>query len=295
MKKIKLLILSVYSLSMCQIQGQTELDSTTIIPITHTHSQKLYVTIGGGYGLSTAPNSAYSSVNSTRNLTGSTNEISNSTGSFGRGMQFSGTFGYMFTENIGAELNIGYLLGSKITSTNKSDGYLSYESSSSGNMLRLTPTIRISVGKQKIKPYMRFGLVIGMLSKIKYSSVANFTYSTTGQLSNEETEGYSSGGVSLGFSAGFGANYKLTDHVSIFAEIGLISQAWAPKKSVTTKYMSNGIDRLATMNINEKETEYVSSYDNSSSSISTPTKRLKTYTPFSSIGINIGIHLAFGK
>lgn len=295
MKKIKLLILLVNTLSVLQIQGQTKTDSITITPTVKAHSRKLYITIGGGYGLSTAPNSAYASVNSTRNLTGSTNEILNSTGSFGRGMQFNGTFGYMFTENIGAELNIGYLLGSKITNTSKSNGYIFYEASSSGNMLRLTPTVRISVGKNKIKTFMRFGLVIGMLSKIEYSSVANFTYSSTGQLSNEETEGYSSGGVSLGFSAGLGANYKLTDRLSVFAEIALISQAWAPKKSVTTKYISNGIDRLATMNISEKESEYVSSYDNASSSTSTPTKRLKNYTPFSSIGINIGIHLAFGK
>ena len=144
---------------------------------TQSYSQGLYISAGGGYGFSAAGNSSFASTENTSNTATLNNtytyKISNGTGSFGRGAQFGATVGYMFSENIGAELNIGYLLGSKNTNTNyetKFNGTYSSTDTYSGKMLRLTPALRFSVGKDKLKPYMRVGLVIGVGGKI---SVAN--------------------------------------------------------------------------------------------------------------------------
>jgi hypothetical protein len=253
-------------------------------------SHKMYVSIGGGYGLTSAPNSGYAGTTTTSSNP-TMHEISNSSGSFGRGIQFGGTFGYMFTQNMSAELNVGYLLGSKITHTETSSRGLFDEEKVSGNMLRLAPSIKLSVGKKNIQPYLRFGLVIGLIPKI--TSV--YTYTNVISPYTEEDQITYSGGTSIGFSAGLGANYKLNDRIGVFVEFSLISQAWAPTKSVMTKATVNGVDQLPLMTISQKEKEFVNSYEQGIYDPNVPTKSLKTYMPFSSIGINAGVLLSIGK
>lgn len=272
---------------------------------TQSYSQGLYISAGGGYGFSMASDSSFSAIDHTINSTGSatveTYKISNGTGSFGRGLQFGATVGYMFSENIGAELNVGYLVGSKITKTdtelkNNGDTYSSTKTSS-GNMLRLTPALRFSVGKDKLKPYMRVGLVIGVGSKIVSTYSSTDFNASNGKTNIDQSEMAITGGISMGFAAGIGVNYMFKDKVGIFAELGIISQAWAPSKSVLTKSTSNGADNLPFMTTSQKETDYVNSYTTTSSTFSpgTPSTALKMNTPFSSVGINVGVHLAFGK
>ena len=265
---------------------------------TKSYAQKIYISISGGYGLSTSPNSNYASTNSTRNSNGNTalftNSISNSTGSFGRGVQFGATLGYEHNRNFSVELNTSYLISDKITSTLSGDGGTIYsEDKSSATMLRLIPAIKVSIGEKKLKPYLRFGLVIGLVPKINFTE----TYTNTSANPNYSESVYVySGGISIGYSAGLGVNYKVTNRLSLFGEIGLISQAWAPKKSVLTKATQNGIDMLPSKSLSQKEIDYVSSYtDNSSVNPSLPSKSLKTYMPFSSIGINVGLQIAIGK
>jgi outer membrane protein W len=271
---------------------------------TQAYSQ-LYVSAGGGYGFSMAPNSSFSGTEYTRNPSGTgtveTYKISNGTGSFGRGLQFGATVGYMFSENIGAELNVGYLLGSKITSTdnelkNNGDTYSS-TATTSGNMLRLTPALRFSVGKDKLKPYMRVGLVIGVGNKISTTFSSTDFHSSGGYTNTDQSEMAVTGGVSMGFAAGVGVKYMFSEKVGIFAELGMISQAWAPSKSVLTKSTTNGVDNLPFLTTSQKETDYSTSYTTSSNTFSPglPSTALKQYTPFSSIGVNVGVHLSFGK
>jgi outer membrane protein W len=274
----------------------------SIILATKAYGQKgLYLNVGGGYGICIAANSGAASFSEIRRNGSNTYEISNGSGSFGKGVQFGATAGFMFSENIGAELNVGYLVGTKSTYINNDitrtpDFYL-YENKMSGNMLRLTPALKFSVGKDKLKPYMRLGLVIGLAGKIKsvetYSSNVtplNLVYVTIAESSM-------TGGVSLGLSAGLGVNYKLNDKLGIFAEIAFISQSWAPNKSLLTKYTENGVDKLGSMTTNQKETIYLNSYTEVSgaNNPSVPAQALKTAMPFSSIGLNIGVQLSIGK
>lgn len=260
----------------------------------------LYINAGGGYGISIASNSSASSTDYSSN--GSTNsyKISNGSGSFGKGLQFGATVGYMVSENIGAELNIGYLIGGKSTITQKtaySNTSNSYEDIISGNMLRMTPGLRFSVGKDKLKPYMRFGLVIGMASKIKdvYTTTSIDKPFNNPVVSVQELS--LTGGISLGFSTGLGVNYKLSEKLGIFAELGLISQAWAPNKGTITKSTVNGFDNIALLTPSQKEINFVNNYSETIGyqNPSLPSQALKTSMPFSSVGLNIGVQLSFGK
>ena len=219
------------------IKTQFAIVIISIILATQAYGQKeLYLNVGGGYGISIAANSGAASSDLTTKAGSNTYKISNGSGSFGKGVQFGATVGFMFSENIGAELNVGYLVGTKSTQTINQDKYLmpdfmvssSYENKMSGNMFRLTPALKFSVGKDKLKPYMRLGIVIGMAGKIK--SVETFTESATPLIlpSVSVVESSYTGGVSLGLSAGLGVNYKLTDKLGIFAEIALFLSPGLP-------------------------------------------------------------------
>jgi hypothetical protein len=194
---------------------------------------------------------------------------------------------------------MGFLIGSKITATEKdtkTNGSFTSTNNASGSMMRFTPALRFSVGKDKLKPYMRVGLVIGVGGKIKYDNTSTDVNTSSGKTTIDIEEGNYSGGVSLGFAAGVGVNYMVSDKLGIFAEMGIITQSWAPSKAVITKSTSDGIDNLPFMTTSQKETNFESSYtNNGTSSSGVPSTALKVNTPFSSFGINVGVHLAFGK
>jgi hypothetical protein len=280
------------------MKTKIKLQSALIIIATcfgvNVFSQELYINADAGYGFPAAP--YLMAENSTSN-TIETNttydyEIVKGSGSFGKGVHAGAIIGYMLTENIGAELGIGYLFGGKITSTHDYHGDNNSgtsESTLSAKMLRFIPALKVTVGNGNIKPYMRTGLVIGMAGKIKSN------YKTT-ILETIEREGEYTGGISLGFAGALGADFKLNNNIGIFAEIGIITQSWAPKKSEITKLTINGQDRLDDLTTNDREIEYVDSYTFyfENTDMDSPSQELKTYFPFSSVGGNVGIRFTFG-
>lgn len=176
----------------------------SIIFATQVYGQKrLYPNIRGGYGICLATNSTVASYS--RNSTvesikiTDTYKLLNGNGSFGMGVQIGATDGFMFLKNIGAELNVGYLLAAKSTQTNHqvySNNSYSYKNKMSGNMFRLTPSLKFFVAKYKLNPNMRFGLVmasnikskgtsINVVSPIILSSVSFVEPSYTGGVSSE--------------------------------------------------------------------------------------------------------------
>ena len=277
--------------NICYINKSSKTKTTDSLN-TINKSNKIYISISGGYGFVSASNSQYATTTVYSGFP-TTHESFKSTGSFGKGLQFGATVGYLFTENIGAELNVGYLIGEKITHTETDSRGLFQEEKSSAKMLRLTPSIKIQVGKKNIKPYMRFGLIIGLAPKITISYLLNIPNAKNPL--TEESDRTMSGGTSIGFSAGVGAKYKLNERIGVFGEFSLVSQAWAPKKAVFTKSIVNGVDELPSLTISQKEVEYVDPYVQGISNPNEPSKSLKTYMPFSSIGINVGLQIAIGK
>jgi hypothetical protein len=306
-----------------------------LIVVAKVSSQGFYVSAGLGYGLSAVPNNMGQEVNSTQTFThtytwnGATNDFDlaqegtfnsksiKSTGSYGKGFQAAATVGYMFTENIGAELGIGYLVGAKLntykeeinntkitnhfdlitpannTTVTELSNSIS-EKNSSSQMLRFIPAIRITAGKGKVKPYLKLGLVVGLTTKYKSTSVNNFT--NNGVLKITEQENKITGGVSLGFAGGLGVNYTISNNLGIFAEFGLITQNWSPRKTEFTKYTIDGVDQLPGLTTSSKESEYENDYTINYSNISTdePGKILKIHLPFSSVAISVGVTYAFG-
>jgi opacity protein-like surface antigen len=265
-----------------------------------TFAQGLYINAGAGYGFPAAPyllgeNSDIQQngeISSTHHF-----EIVKGSGSLGKGLQAGAIIGYMFNPNVGAELGISYLFGGKIESKSEyqNDDYSNmYESTLSAKMLRFTPALKMTAGKGNVKPYLKTGLVVGVAGKIKSESKSTSTGEYNEGTTESEAEG--TGGISIGFAGALGADFMFTDNIGIFAEMGIITQSWAPKKGEITKYTVDGEDHLDDMTTHDKEVEFVDSYSYTSGDYdeNSPDQELKTYFPFSSVGVNVGIKITLG-
>lgn len=248
---------------------------------------QVYVNSNTSYGFSLAPMSISANYSPAK--------IESVKGSFGKGLDVGIAGGYTFNNTISAEIDFTYLIGGKIEFTDSYNTSTPVETEElSARMYRIIPTIKFS-GGEKFKPYAKIGFIVGFGTRLKDESV-NYFSSWGGSVEKYEETVIFSGGMSYGMKGNIGLDITLSEKLGIFTEINFISQAWAPKKAETTKYYINGVDKLSTLDVRDKETEFVESY-NPSAAIqpNQPNKSLKLYLPFSSWGANIGIKYTFGK
>lgn len=216
-------------------------------------------------------------------------------GSYGQGMNFGLKLGYMINSNFGFDLNTSYLISSKFESSQKFNGAwgVNYESSADivdqAKMLRFNPSFIMSMGNEKISPFTKIGVVFGIGSaeqnvEFRNSDGESFNYT---RLLN--------GGLSIGASAEIGLKLKLTEKLSFVGAVNFLAMNYAPKKGEYTAYTENGVDVLGLMQTSDKEVEFVDGYSVSTSdpdNSNQPSKELKMYMPFSSVGLNVGIRFS---
>ena len=219
----------------------------------NSFSQKYYISLFGGYGFSTASTT----------LGGFVDQNSNSAklvkGSYGNGIQAGGIFGYNFTENISGDIALSNLFGSNLTTNNQlfyngnHQAYFTsnYKSVNSGNVFRIIPSIKLTIGNGVFKPYAKFGIVIGLANKIVSEE------SVTLQSADIKRTTEYSGGSSFGFSSALGSTYKINETISVLCEIALIAQSYAPAESKVVRWTENGVDKLPSVTISDKQTQYV--------------------------------------
>lgn len=249
-------------------------------------AQGAYVNINAGYGFAMSSQNIDGFYNYTEGSDSYTNEQVNV--SLGNGLNFGGTFGYMFSENVGAELGVSYLLGGKSEAKDEySDGTTEYTYSST--MIRLIPSLVIAAGYDGVDPYAKFGAIIG-----SGSIIYDINDDDDGDISIMTME--MNGGIALGLNAAIGANFNMNDNMSFFAEINMVNMSYAPTKGEITEATINGTDMLPDMTTSVKEIEFVDSItiDSSSQPNDTqPRQELKTKYAFGSVGINVGLRIDF--
>ncbi len=280
--------------------------------------QGFYINVGAGYGFSNAAGSigsdyTHSETGLTPRNTGESYTLVK--GSFGAGLNLGLSAGYAFNEHVSAELGFSMLMGSSydVTSTftysfdTTMVGAFSHHESSvdkttyKGSMIRITPSIKITGGDAdaSIRPYARIGIVLGLSGKVTATSTGNSSFSETLMTSethvSEGTEEYT-GGMATGLSGSLGVLYKLSETMALYGEINMVGQSWAPTTGTITKSTYDGVDELATMKTNQKSFTYSDTYSVPTSiNEGSPSPGLKTYVPFSSFGIAIGLHMSFGS
>ncbi|HPM30951.1 MAG TPA: outer membrane beta-barrel protein [Chryseolinea sp.] len=209
--------------------------------------------------------------------------------SLGSGLNVGVSFGHMFTPYLGTELNVGYLFGSQSKAADNFDDYAHTDYTISSNMIRFTPSIIFTAGLSKINPYAKVGVVIGAGSLL-YRSVG---YDDGGSFANE-LKCY--GGVAIGMNASVGVTYSLGDKLSLFGELNMISQSYAPTKGELTEVSEDGVDQLPNYTTRDREVEFVDNYryDYQNPGPDTePRKEAKVYFPYGSIGLNVGLRISF--
>ena len=233
----------------------------------------------------------------TEQLTDTTFKTSLLTGSYGTGIPINLSGGYMFNENIGAELGFTYLLGTNVvSSTSTSLNGDNSKSSSNGSQMRIIPQLVVSSGSSSaLEVYAKAGLLlpVGGSTSFKQESVNNGVASST--------EGTTTGKFSLGLIGTVGAAYGISDNLSIFGELqGVSLSINADTRTITSKKV-NGTELIdANTPVVQTHTEFVnelSTGDNlnptDSNYLTTANKALTGPTIYNSLGINIGIKFKF--
>lgn len=266
-------------------------------------SQGFYTEVNTGYGfpfVGSVVGTDYESVSSSSPMSSiHTVDYTLVKGSYGQGVNFGLEAGYMFTSNFGVSLGANYLLGRQYTST-----YLytdSYSDPSWGSyyyseeqkrqqqaeMLRLIPSFILATNGEKIKPYAKLGLVLGVMNKV---DITNEYWNTEGD--REDFTAVFNGGLGIGLNTEFGVDFKLSELLSITGGVNAISMSYAPTKGELLSYKINGVEQIGTMTTRDKEVLFLDdiSYNtNIPPNENEPSEQLKEYMPFSSLGIKVGL------
>ena len=245
-------------------------------------SAQMYVGFGFGYHMATQD----------RDLGTSTNkdgDEKNIYGSMGQGIVPALKFGYMFNDYWGFEMGMSYLMGSELTVyENYNPGmYDSYAEviKTKSTMIRFSPQL---VFKTDMGIYSRIGFVIPVGGKtMAYRTV---DVEAMGATSKTVVDIENHGAFTTGFTGAFGYGYDLNDNLTIFGEMEYIGLRFYSKTATVTKYEVEGTDKLGDLKTIQKETVYVDEVKaTDNQNVDEAFKALKSTSPYSAFGINIGI------
>jgi len=250
-------------------------------------SAQMYVGFGFGYHMANQNRALGTSTNTT-------GDNINLYGSMGQGIIPALKFGYMFDDNWGFEMGMSYLMGSEITvyeDFNTGGVYDSYAEviKTKSTMIRFSPQL---VFKTEMGVYSRVGLIIPVGgSTMAYRTV---DVEFMGQTSKTVVDIENHGAFTTGFTGALGYGFSLSDEMTIFGELEYVGLRIYGKTATITKYEVDGVDNLANLLTIQKETVYVDEVkttDNTNNDEAQ--KALKSSSPYSSFGINIGITYHF--
>ena len=265
-----------------QVNAQTQVDTKAL------SATGFYIGLHGGYNFGIAKDYGRW-VNRTQQTSGWSEEAVGV--SYGKGANFGLDLGYMFNKNIGAELGLDYLMGSKTEVTEKwTDGELEkYELY--GKMLLIQPKIVVKANPATVTPYAKFGAVIGAMPKVNQDYTDTWSNNTYKEVYEME------GGTAIGVTGALGIDYALNQNMSIYTELRSMALAYSPKKGTYTEANYNGTNQLNEDygwqydDIHYEYVDQVNPGDNSGNS--SATKLTKESLPFSNFGLNVGFKYSF--
>lgn len=223
--------------------------------------------------------------------TPTTNTIETVKLSLGKGVNFGGNFGYMFTKNLGAEIGLHYLSGAKTSANQYFESATGWENNSislKSNQLQIQPSLVIAAGYDKINPYAKLGLALGFHKTFFNSYQTDYT----GNAADYEIT--MTGGTMVGLRASAGINYAINAKFSVFAELTSIQGNIKPKEGKVTKATFNGIDQLSSLNYNDSHIVFVEQYNSDIPEADTePSKNIRPSFSATSLGLNFGVTYHF--
>ncbi len=247
--------------------------------------------LGYGFGLGgqTMPEFKEKTVDATGKVTKNENIYYNG----GAGLNMGLGIQYDFDPTMGLELVFSYVTSPTTEVGTEDNAYNMLMNASlevSTSYIPIDLTFKLSTGKGTLVPYIGLGPSIAFNAKT--SSVYKLTETLTATVIEEEAElTYKTG---FGFNTCIGADYNITDSLSLNA--GLIFRTLSMKldKKIVTKQTTNGVDTLITTTTRGKETEYSEDDSGDDSTLPGSPKIENTYYfPFTSLTMNVGIAFKF--
>ena len=262
-----------------------------LICVGNINAQGLFLKAGGtlalGWPWTYSANEAYNQFE--MSTTGT--EVTSKNTNFGLGFSPSISSGYMFNQNIGAELGIGYQIGINRKHENTLINPTTYQTYKAETRLKcswmwVNPQLVIATSNTAFSPYGRVGVVFGFAPKMVV------LVENVDDLGVRKTE--ISGGMPWGLNAAFGLNYKLKNKFSLFGEFEMLQMNYSPETSAITEYKSaTGVDVLASLNEKSKKTQFTDRWSSTDIANDQPNKAAKINLPLSSFKINVGIRFNF--
>jgi opacity protein-like surface antigen len=262
-------------------------------------AQKYYARLGVGVALGL---SYYDRTHQDQTITATTNNSVYKNSSLGSGLNINLGGGYMFSKYIGVDLGLNEFIGFGVKT--KLDRSVTGNSNTTddktkSSMFQVIPALVITPGLEgKINPYGRFGIILGLMNRVKYeyNDVTEFLPEKATLIQNtEHSKETRKGGVALGFSVALGADYQLSEKLSLFGEIVMNGLTYAPTKGKYDEWTINGIDQIPIRPTVDKEWEYKKEIDNNAvEDQGSPNQVPKQSYTLTNVGINIGIKFRFG-
>ncbi len=245
-----------------------------------SQAQGLYFGGGIGYGFSAGG----TVLGSNQNADGSSQVVK---GSYGMGFTPNLSVGYLFTENLGAELNLGYLIGTNTTVTD-ANGNTTGTTKYSANTFYLNPSFVIRGNSEnKVVPYGKLGVFLGVANMGSVKSHTDQVNGNGNLIRTEDTQTDLKGSVSTGITSAFGVDFMLTDNFAIYGELNGRLASFAPdtysSATTTTLYANNGAFISTTPS--SVSGNFVNTTPNNYNGTDTPTQVF----PLSAIGFSIGV------
>jgi opacity protein-like surface antigen len=196
----------------------------------------------------------------------------------GAGATVGAAFGYMINENFGVEMEFSFVRSTEILNASRdidtTGARFFAEHTSHTKMLRMAPMLVVSGNKSmKIRPYAKFGLILpfvggtfstinfddktGVLSESLLPIISPDVYQGLLNI-REQNELFRNlpiptrssinattlGNFSVGFASRFGADFKINNKISLFAELEVNMLTIKARKSTITKFRSEISDQL---------------------------------------------------
>jgi hypothetical protein len=271
----------------------------------YAHGQGLYVKVGGGYAIPTGSQNLFEPIAATSvvgNATIVTTKTTAVKGSYGAGININGAVGYKFSPFIGVDLNISYQIGKEFAGTSTlttANGTILIDETQQSTGFFVAPALMFMAGTENVRPYAIAGVIMGSM-KVTDRLSAETSASRTGTVVYE-LERESKGEMAFGFRGGMGIDFNINTQFSVYVEGIFNSMSYYAKETNVTKYNLDGQDMLPDLTVSARKTVYVDETTTitvdgtETTDPDQPTEALRSPSPLSSIGINVGLKVKLGS
>ena len=200
--------------------------------------------------------------------------------------------GYHFNEHFGIELGVDYFYGFTIKQTMDNTSS-TYENKSHGQMLSIVPAFVMSLPFDKLTPYARIGLKLGVLNSVNNQSHSVDNYPSKSTASTDiASKARNYGGIAIGVQTAVGTDFKLSNLLSLFGEIQVDGISYSPVHGKYTEYSMNGIDQMGSRTTKQNKWDFKKdiTYPNTIPN-DQPDQVSKANYHFGNVGLVIGVKI----